>query len=207
MIVRVCALLGIGMGIAASAAAAQSASELCHSIADLETGHWAEFRLKGSQPSGITGMRYANVGNEDVDGTPHAWYEVTISGATNMVSQLLIPGRFGNIEDVHTIVLQMGGQPPMVMTGEMVQMAQQNGILAEFDLNATCERAETVGREEVTVPAGTFSAVHLRSGQSGQELWISDDLPFGLVRAITSLGDFELVTYGDGAESSIERMP
>jgi len=57
-----------------------------------------------------------------------------------------------------------------------------------------------VGWESVTVPAGTFRALHVTTGDGG-EVWASRDVPFGLVKTHGKQGDLALT--GRGAEREV----
>jgi hypothetical protein len=184
---------------------AQGVLETCRSVTMLAPGEWVEYELSGSGTAGITSMRYANVGSQDVGGTPHVWYEFQVSGPQPVVGQMLVPDRLSDMENVKEMVVQMGNQPPMRFTGEMLQMAQQNMQMQGVNLDKQCQEAEVVGEERVTVTAGTFETVHLFSSSQEGHFWVSDDIPFGIVRAQTPQGEMKLVRYGDGAKSSIAR--
>jgi hypothetical protein len=70
-----------------------------------------------------------------------------------------------------------------------------------------CASAEELGVEQVTVPAGTFSARHYRAGgDRPDEVWIAD-VPFGLVKLLQADGKMELIKHGVDAESSIKEEP
>jgi len=63
-----------------------------------------------------------------------------------------------------------------------------------------------VGWESVTVPAGTFRALHVKTDDGG-EVWASRDVPFGLVRTHGKQGDLALTGRGADAKSSITEKP
>src|SRR2546426_10917 len=67
-------------------------------------------------------------------------------------------------------------------------------------------RLAVVGWESVTVPAGTFRALHVTTGDGG-ELWASRDVPFGVVKTHGKQGDLALTGRGADAKSSIAEKP
>ena len=204
--IRKCTPLWTVVAIAAAGpAVAQSAQELCKSVTMLGPGEWVEYELSGGGTAGMTSMRYANVGSQDVGGSPHVWYEFQVSGPQKVIGQMLVPGRLSAMEDVKEMVVQMGDQPPMRFSGEILQMAQQNMQMQGVDLDEQCQGAQVMGQETVTVSAGTFETTHLFSQSQEGHLWVSDDIPFGVVRAQTPQVDMKLVRFGDGAKSSIVR--
>ena len=74
----------------------------------------------------------------------------------------------------------------------------------------SCEDAERVGVESITVTAGTFEAVHFRltSGGSPGDAWIVEGMPFGMIKWTGSGGEAaELVAQGDDAVSQITETP
>jgi hypothetical protein len=76
-----------------------------------------------------------------------------------------------------------------------------------------CGEGEVIGWEEVTVPAGTFRALHLRPAPEDgtqTDVWASPDVPFGMVRVImtgTEGSEIVLVGHGTDATSSITETP
>lgn len=206
MIRRITPLVAVAALVtAAGPATAQSALELCRSVTILAPGEWVEYELSGSGTGGVTSMRYANVGSQDVGGTPHVWYEFQVTGPQKVVGQMLVPDRLSDMENVKEMVVQMGNQPPMRFTGEMLQMAQQNMQMQGVDLDEECASANVIGQEKVTVTAGTFDVVHLVSDTQEGHFWVSEDVPFGIVQAQTQQGQMKLIRFGDGATSSIAR--
>ena len=69
-----------------------------------------------------------------------------------------------------------------------------------------CSGAHVVGWESVTVPAGTFRALHVTTDDEG-EVWASRDVPFGLVKLRGKQGDLVLSARGTDAKSSITEKP
>jgi len=78
------------------------------------------------------------------------------------------------------MVMQMPGQPPMEMDGGMPPGGRMNTAVA----NNIADKAEIVGTESVTVPAGTFSCTHYRMKDGTGDAWVSDKVsPWGLVKS------------------------
>src|SRR6266446_4693592 len=80
------------------------------------------------------------------------------------------------------------------------------GQWASFDGAGKCSGAHVVGWESVTVPAGTFRALHVTTGDGG-ELWASRDVPFGVIKTHGKQGDLALTGRGVDAKSSIAEKP
>ncbi|MEE8268148.1 MAG: hypothetical protein V3R97_04475, partial [Gemmatimonadales bacterium] len=103
------------------------------------------------------------------------------------------------------------GQPAMKFSGAMMERIQsQMSSDPTSEFSKSCEDAERVGVESITVPAGTFEAVHYRlagDGRSG-DAWIVEGRPFGMIKWTGSGGDAaELVARGDDAVSQITETP
>src|SRR5439155_743231 len=75
-----------------------------------------------------------------------------------------------------------------------------------FDWASRCAGAHVVGWESVTVPAGTFRALHVTT-EDGGEVWASREVPFGLVKTHGKQGDLGLTGRGADAKSSITEKP
>jgi hypothetical protein len=74
-------------------------------------------------------------------------------------------------------------------------------MLSEFCRNAHMTR---VGEESITVPAGTFRTIHFHDTEKNSDLWVSSEVPFGLVQTKgTQGGDIVLTGRGTDAKSSI----
>ncbi len=109
------------------------------------------------------------------------------------------------------MVFKVAGQPAMKFSGAMiVRMQGQMGSDPAAEFGKACEDAERVGVESVTVPAGTFDAVHFRltSGQKPGDAWLVEGMPFGMIKWTGSDGDaVELVGRGDDAVTQITETP
>src|SRR5207245_9238266 len=112
------------------------------------------------------------------------------------------------LESPRALVLRVGPQPAMRISGEMAgMMGKQGGQTASaFDWAGKCGGAHVVGWESVTVPAGTFRALHVTT-EDGGEVWASRDVPFGLVKTHGKQGDLALTGRGAHAKSSITQRP
>jgi hypothetical protein len=67
---------------------------------------------------------------------------------------------------------------------------------------------DVVGWEQLTVPAGTFRALHVKDAAEQTDAWLLADLYFGLLKATLKDGSaMELMGRGQGAKSSITETP
>jgi hypothetical protein len=123
-------------------------------------------------------MDFAIVGKESVNGQDGYWMEFTVSGTPmgEMVVKALSVVNNGNMVMSKTI-MQMPGRPPMEMPAQM-QSANRGTNLADIRT-----KADDLGTESVTTPAGTFSCRHYRMKDGSGEAWVSESVhPFGLVK-------------------------
>lgn len=195
-------------------AAAQSVADACAAVARVTVGQWAEYRLTvpqmGSDPMQL---RMAIVGSKAVDGEDHHWHEIKVASRQGtMIMHLLVPTFPYEMTDVADMVVKVGDQPAMRLPPEMgalmTQRAGAGSSLARTALNE-CTAATLEGRENITVPGGTFEAMRLRAtGAEDVEMWVVPDLPFGVVQMRAASGEaMILVGHGKDAKSSITETP
>ncbi len=140
-------------------------------------GAGAQYEMQsGNQPKRI--MEFAIVGKENVSGQDGYWLEFTVSGTPmgDVVVKELAVVTNGNMV-MSKMIMQMPGRPPMEMPSQM-QSANHGTNLADIR-----NKAEDLGTESVTTPAGTFSCDHYRMKDGSGDAWVSEKVhPFGLVK-------------------------
>jgi hypothetical protein len=145
------------------------------------TGAAYEMTDKGGKN---TQMEITIVGKEDVDGKPNFWLEMAMTdphtSAPVYVKSLMSVNDSGVTS--MRMVMQIPGQPdPMEM--DMNMNPAGHGVKQTTPANIA-DKAETVGTESVTVPAGTFSCTHYRMKDGTGDAWVSDKVsPWGLVKS------------------------
>ena len=129
-------------------------------------------------------MEITIVGKESVNGKDGYWMEMAmanpLSGGQMYVKNLIAPTDNG-MTSVR-MVMQQPGQDPMEMDMSMMNMGgRKMPQSAPSDIR---DKAEHVGTETITVPAGTFSCEHYRMKDGSGEAWISEKVaPWGLVKS------------------------
>ncbi len=123
------------------------------------------------------------VGKEDVAGKPAFWTEMAFANARSggqMYAKNLMSVSDTGVTSTK-MIMQMPGQPPMEM-----DMSMAPGGGAKQTTPATlADKAEIVGTESVTVPAGTFSCSHYHMKDGSGDAWVSDKVsPWGLVKSV-----------------------
>src|ERR1051326_6565343 len=224
------ALLALA-ALAAPALSAQTPTHLadvCKALGNAKVGQWASF--EGTSASGGGKLRLAVVGSERASDSTLYWFEVNFAGqepgksgvvqilAPNLASgsaaprppgvQTRAPTLASGWAAPRSLVVKIGAQPAMRISGEMAgMMGQKPGQdNAAFDWASRCSGAHVVGWESVTVPAGTFRALHVTTDDAG-EVWATRDVPFGLVKLHGKQGDLVLAARGTDAKSSITEKP
>ncbi len=174
-----------------AALAAQDLADLCKAVGNANVGQWAAFDATGGRSGGGGGggggkLRLAIVGSERVGDSTLYWFEVNFTGpdpSHSGIVQILTPGVGAGPGGTHAVIIKAGAQPATKISGQMV-----------------------VGWESVTVPAGTFRALHVTTEDAG-EVWASRDIPFGLVKVHDKRNDLVLTGHGADAKSSITEAP
>src|SRR2546425_6862157 len=181
-------------------------ADVCKVLGDAKPGQWASFDGTGS--AGVGKLRLAVVGSERSGDSTLYWFEVSFAGrdpGKNGVVQILTASLASGLEAPRALIIKAGLQPAMRISGEMAGMMGQKGgqNTSAFDWASRCSGAHVVGWESVTVPAGTFRALHVTTDDGG-EVWASRDIPFGLVKTHGKQGDLALTGRGADAKSSIK---
>lgn len=196
------------IGLTAASAGAQDIEKVCSAIGGVERGDWAEFTMEGPQAAQVSGVRFALV---DRGNPQELWFELKAATAQGeQVVQLQVPSFPFKGDEVSQGIVKAMQMPAMRMPDQMLSMMQQqmqsNPML---DVAEQCKTSELVGEEDVTTPAGSMKAWHLKVAD-GNDAWVSGEVPFGIVKGTSgeSGGDTMVLTgYGSDATSSISEEP
>lgn len=145
------------------------------------TGAAYEMTKKDGQK---TEMEITIVGKEDVEGKTAFWLEMAMTDPRTtqpVYAKNLMTVSDTGITSTRMVMQMPGQQNPM----EMDLSTNPAGRGMRQTLPATiADKAEVVGTESVTVPAGTFSCTHFRMKDGTGDAWISDKVgPWGLVKS------------------------
>ncbi len=209
-----CATAGLS-ALSPRTAPAQDKDKICQDVQHrpMTVGQWASYVWTGGPSDGTT-MRFAIVGKEPQEGTTFYWYEMTLDnpkrGAKGKtIMQMLVPGLGYLAGGMRALIMKNGDDPATRMPDQMVRMMggrMASNIAAEITRN--CLEMDVVGWEDVTVPAGTFHALHVRNSREQTEAWIRPELYFGMVKVVMKDGAIlTLAAHGAGAKSSITETP
>jgi hypothetical protein len=160
----------------ASAQMGMHAGPAMRGIFNPVVGSGGEYEM--TTDKGKTVMEIAVVGKESVDGKDGYWFEMTVASASmgQMTSKTLTV-LDGQDTVVSRMIMQMGNRPPMEMP---TQMFKANAQKQPADIR---DRAEDVGSETVTTPAGTFATEHYKMKDGSGDAWVAPKAgPYGLVK-------------------------
>jgi hypothetical protein len=188
--------------------AAASVGELCSGSISLSEGQWARFAVDAPFMAERLESRYAIVGSEGSD----YWMEYEVAtpmGNGNVIMKVLISGWPYAEGAVKRVLMQlpfgegMDAMPPM----EMPASGIKNDDPA-IPIRTACAELENGVEESVTVTAGTFSATRISLRRQGKDIWLSSEVPFGIVKfADADDKGMELIAIGENAEPGITAEP
>jgi hypothetical protein len=203
------------VALAPVALAAQDLTSICEKAQHPRVGAWSEFKMIGGRNDGAT-MRMSIVGSERRAGSEYYWLEVVMhgfmrargeqgAGPQRMISKMLVPGLGPGAGQPVAAIMKVGDSPAM----EMPQGRPSPGVRPTGLEN--CRSAKVIGWESVTVPAGRFRALHVSDASGHGESWVVPDLPFALVKQVSTGGSEPsqtvLTGHGTGARSQITERP
>jgi hypothetical protein len=204
-------LLTLAALVAATAAAPPAAAqEACGNfVAPLAQGGYADWIIQSKKDT--TRMRMALVGKETRDGAEMQWLEMAIKPKKEkdgVVMKFLVPGYPYEMDGIAEIIMQPTGGQAMIVPAMMTGMMKKNiGKNSSWSAEETCGRLQHVGEESVSTPAGSFTAHHYRDPETGSDLWVTKDVPFGVVKSVSKDGTMLLAGHGTDAKSQIVGQP
>jgi hypothetical protein len=191
-------LLALTAALVAAPAAAQGRACAARGAKLPAAGAWAEYR------TGEGTMRMAYLAKE----TAGERLELSMTGQRGaMVMQMVVPGYPYEMTEVKEMVMQREGEAPMRMPEQMLAMMRSRMPNASQVSEESCGRMIEVGKERITVPAGTFQTTHLRDSTGGTDVWVSASIPFGAVKVVSRDHTVELMGSGTGATTKLTGTP
>jgi hypothetical protein len=201
---------------------AQNLTDICQRVMRPPVGAWSRFRVEGGRENGAT-VRMAVVGTEEHGDTTYLWLEMEMHGVpmggsrgeaagagdtVTVISKTLVRGFGPGMAGPREVVIKWGTMPAMAMP---MNGPRVGGPAPGSEALRNCERGRIVGWESVTVPAGTFRALHVQDENGGGDMWIQPDLPFALIKTEKESGanaqNLVLVAHGTGARTAITETP
>lgn len=214
MLRRIAAIAAVVLS-AVPAARAQDIAAVCQQVRHPPVGAWSQFSMTGGRANGAT-MRLSVVGSERRGDSAYIWLEFALRGmpmglpggvgdTLSIVNKLLVTGFGPGMTNPREHVMKIGGAPAMTMP------VGQGGAPAVPAMQE-CSDFKIVGWESMTVPAGTFRALHMVGIKAPSDTWVVPDLPFGVVKVVTGgeaadSGQMVLTGHGMGATTRITEAP
>jgi hypothetical protein len=198
----------LGGGFFTTIAAASGIGDLCSGSISLSEGQWARFAVDAPLMRERIDSRYAIVGIEG----DHYWMEYEVAapmGNGSTIMKMLIPGWPHEEGTVKRVMMQlpiiegMDSMPPMEMPPSSIKKDDPVN-----PIRMACAEAENGIQESVTVTAGTFSTTRISLRSLGKDIWLSTEVPFGIVKlADAEDKGIELTAFGSDAEPGITTAP
>jgi hypothetical protein len=216
MLRRIAAALAVGL-LAAPPARAQDLAAVCAQLVHPPVGAWSQFSMSGGRVNGAT-MRMSVVGSERRSDTAYIWLEIAVRGmpmglpagvadTLAMVNKLLVTGFGSGMTDPREHVMKIGSAPAMT-----IPVGPARGGAPAAPVMQECSDFKIAGWESLTVPGGTFRALHMVGIKAPSDTWVVPDLPFGVVKVVTGGQPADslqmvLTAHGMGATSQITEAP
>jgi len=175
-----------------------------------QPGQWTRWELVGSDEDDKALVERAFI-SKDAEGREWWRYKSVMGGDT-----IVLEGLFKDAGDGMQELVRMRGRMPGDREANELMVPENMTTLAAWGMfrsRPTKESVDgaTVGTENLTTPAGTFSAKRVRFGSTGarQEWWLSPQVPGGWVQYTVNAEEKEdgftmrLVAHGSGATSEL----
>jgi hypothetical protein len=168
-------------------------------------GQYARFSLPSRNGDGKSGQIERAYLGDDSEG--NQWWKVKFTdpkkGDTTILEALLSPK--------DNKMLRLRGKFPQDAEGKEMAVTENAAYTPPTRLSAKSIEGATKGVENVTVPAGSFSARHVVFGDaaSTHEWWLSDQVPGGTVKQLSKGGSernsfsLELLAFGGDAKTEL----
>jgi hypothetical protein len=175
-----------------------------------QPGQWTRWEMRSDDDDDKQLLERAFISRSEEDG--EWWRFKTIAGSDTIVLEALFKSAGDGVQELVRMRGKMPGdrEANELMVPQQMTMVRSLGMFGSRPTKESVDGA-TVGTENVTTPAGTFSAKLVRFGGMGgrQEWWVSDRVPGGWVQYRVSPAEGEgsfrmvLVGHGTGAVSEL----
>lgn len=201
------------LSLAAAPVQAQDLVALCKQISHPPVGAWSSYRMIGGQEDGAT-MRLSVVGSEVHGDTTYLWVEWALAGMNgpngqkmSVTSKMLVPSFGPGMSSPRSMIMKFGASPAMTMPmdGPMGKMGTEDRTGIE-----KCGQGKSLGWESVTVPGGTFRALHVQDADGHGDVWVVPSMALGLIKVTPGNehgSTLVLTDHGTGAKTAITETP
>ena len=184
---------------------------ICKQMSHPTVGSWSSFKMMGGTEDGAT-MKMAIIGSESHGDTAYIWIEMTMTGfggprgqKFSGMSKMLVAGFGPGMTSPRAMILKIGTAPAMTMPMQGPMGKMGGGDRTGFE---KCGEGKSLGYQDVTVPAGTFHALHVQD-KDGSEIWVMPNLSLGLIKVTKTAGNGDMVMtgHGTGAKDELTEAP
>ncbi len=152
-------------------------------------------------------MEMAVVGAESHEGKTGHWLEIFMKDPRqgNVVMKMLVVLDGSNTRSMR-MVMQTQETGPIEMPINLMGGGGRGQTVNEADFR---QKAERVGTESITTPAGTFTCEHYRNKEDGTDIWVAEKIaPYGMVKMTSKDGTtMTLTRVISGAKTRITGTP
>lgn len=168
-------------------------------------GTGAAYEITDNQQKKNT-LEITVVGKESVNGKDAYWMETGVQDPKShntIYMKMLIAQDQGNVV-TERFIMQVPGQPnPMEMSMKLAMGGAQGAQSSDIR-----DRAERVGSETITVPAGTFVCEHYRVKDGSGDVWFTPKVsPWGLIKFVGKDSSMVLLKQITDAKDHITGTP
>lgn len=142
-------------------------------------GSGAQYEVQRANNQNKMTVEVDVIGKESVNGKDGYWLEATAGTAMGEMTMKMLMVSDGANSTIEKMIMQMPGRPPMEMPSQMGRMGMGDSKQS-MDIR---DKADNLGSESVTTPAGTFTADHYRMKDGSGDFWLSQKVsPYGLIK-------------------------
>ena len=143
-------------------------------------------------------IEMALVGREDVGGKQGYWIQIGVTSREGQMYLKQLRVMEGNTATIAKVIMQPPKGAPMEMPARMF------GPTTSTDASA----GTLIGKETITVPAGTFECDHYQAADKSWDSWVSARVPpFGVVKSKDATGEMTLVRTVTGVVDRVRGTP
>lgn len=143
-------------------------------------------------------IEMALIGREDVGGKPGYWIQIGVMSPEGQMYLKQLRVMSGNTSTITRVIMQPPQGAPMEMPATMF------GATTSTDASA----GTLIGKETITVPAGTFECDHYQAADKSWDTWLSAQVPpFGVVKSKDTTGEMTLVRTMTGVVDRVKGTP
>jgi hypothetical protein len=150
-------------------------------------------------------MEVAVVGKEKIGNADGYWLEIhTQAMGTDVTMKNLLAGG-----EVKRMIIQQGASDPMELSTDVISMMPK-AAPSKGPVKDIRDTAKLIGKESVTVPAGTFACDHYQDTDGGKtiDVWVSPDAsPYGMVKMTAPNASAVLTKIIQDYQSKITKTP